>query len=127
MLNFALEYRAAIDKITDMRKLGLGDYELTKDGWALILKDATLYFSHSTPNLAMVIPAINHIDQVFTNEPAIRTALGLAKCTLNRYYSMMDRSEVYHIAMVLHPRHKLSYFRSVGWEQQWIKTAEKLV
>ncbi|KAG2034884.1 hypothetical protein BDR03DRAFT_808780, partial [Suillus americanus] len=36
MLNFALEYQAEIDKITDMRKLGLGDYELTKDGWALV-------------------------------------------------------------------------------------------
>jgi hypothetical protein len=55
----------------------------------------------------MVIPAMDHIDQVFTNcilkkellEPAIRAALGLAKRTLNRYYSLTDKSEVYRIAM----------------------------
>ncbi|KAG1765575.1 hypothetical protein EDD22DRAFT_766221, partial [Suillus occidentalis] len=122
----------------------LGEYELSEDEWPLvkqlrdvlkILKDATSYFSCSTPNLAMVIPAMDHIDQVFTNcilkkellEPAIRAALGLAKRTLNRYYSLTDKSEVYRIAMVLHPRHKLSYFRSAGWEPQWIETAEQLV
>jgi hypothetical protein len=29
--------------------------------------------------------------------------------------------------LVLHPRHKLSYFRSAGWEPQWIETAERLI
>lgn len=55
----------------------------------------------------MVIPAMDHIDTTFTNciinkaclQPAIRTALGLAKNTLNRYYSLTDSSNVYHIAM----------------------------
>jgi hypothetical protein len=28
---------------------------------------------------------------------------------------------------VLHPRHKLAYFKSAGWEDDWIETAEKLV
>jgi len=28
---------------------------------------------------------------------------------------------------VLHPRHKLTYFKSAGWQQEWIKTAEGLV
>jgi hypothetical protein len=28
---------------------------------------------------------------------------------------------------VLHPRHKLSYFKTAGWEDEWIKTAEALV
>jgi len=28
---------------------------------------------------------------------------------------------------VLHPRYKLTYFKSAGWEDSWIKTAEKLV
>ncbi|KAG2035901.1 hypothetical protein BDR03DRAFT_817687, partial [Suillus americanus] len=89
------------------------------------------YFSRSMPNLAMVIPTMDHIDSVFTNgiikrdtlEPAIRTALSLAKHTLNRYYSLTDSSKVYHIAMVLHPHHKLSYFKSKGWEEEWIETA----
>lgn len=32
-----------------------------------------------------------------------------------------------HFILVLHPRHKLAYFRSAGWPQEWIHTAEKLV
>ena len=71
-----------------------------------ILKDATLFFSHGTPNLATVIPAMDHINQQFTTEaldtkyePAIRSSLGIAKKTLNRYYNMTDHSEVYCIAI----------------------------
>ncbi|KIK35165.1 hypothetical protein CY34DRAFT_96601 [Suillus luteus UH-Slu-Lm8-n1] len=83
----------------------------------------------------MVIPAMDHIDNVFTKciiqnahlDPAISAALGLVKRTLNRYYSCSNSSEVYQIAMVLHPRHKLSYFQSAGWQQDWIDTAEDLV
>ncbi|KAG2340210.1 hypothetical protein BDR05DRAFT_848845, partial [Suillus weaverae] len=76
MLKFALEYQQVIDAIIDTHKLGLGKYELEEYEWALIkqlhnvlkiLKDATLYFSHSTPNLSMDIPTMNHIDFVFTN------------------------------------------------------------
>jgi hypothetical protein len=67
----------------------------------------TLYFSHSTPNLSMVIPAMDHIDATFANgiiqkeplHPAIHTAIQLAKKTLNWYYSLTDSSEVYRIAM----------------------------
>lgn len=29
--------------------------------------------------------------------------------------------------LVLHPRHKLVYFKSTKWEQNWIDTAEALV
>ena len=28
---------------------------------------------------------------------------------------------------VLHPRHKLPYFRSAGWELQWIETAREII
>ena len=28
---------------------------------------------------------------------------------------------------VLHPRHKLTYFKNAGWEADWIKTAESIV
>jgi hypothetical protein len=71
-----------------------------------IFKDATLFFSRSTPCLAMVIPAMDHINETLTNnsldhkfEPSIRAALGIAKKTLNRYYNATDQSEVYRIAM----------------------------
>ena len=28
---------------------------------------------------------------------------------------------------MLHPQHKLKYFRKAGWETSWIETAEQLV
>jgi hypothetical protein len=59
-----------------------------------LLKDATLYFSRSTPNLATVIPAMDEIDKRFgvilqdmSFDKAIRSALRAAKATLNKYYS----------------------------------------
>ena len=72
-----------------------------------VLKDAMLYFSRSTPNLAMVIPTMDYIDTTFTTgllkkeqlNPTICAAVGLAKRTLNRYYSLTDTSELYRIAM----------------------------
>ena len=72
-----------------------------------ILKDATLFFSRSMVNLAMAIPAMDYIDKVFTTgmlndegfDPAICAAVGLAKKTLNKYYSLTDLSRVYCIAM----------------------------
>jgi hypothetical protein len=99
----------------------------------------------------MVIPAMDHIDEhlatAATNRrypPAIKAALAIGKKTLNRYYNKTDHSEVYRIAMgmyllfdsmillsyillVLHPRHKLKYFKNVGWEQEWIDRAEEIV
>jgi hypothetical protein len=55
----------------------------------------------------MVIPAMDYIDEVFTTgmlaeeafDPAIRAAVGLAKKTLNKYYSLTDSSRVYRVAM----------------------------
>jgi len=115
-----------------------------------IFKDATLFFSHSTPNLATVIPAMDHIDETLTNqsqdasfEPSIHAAISIAKKTLNNYYDKTDHTEVYRIAMgnfhcivpksklmcmlVLHPHHKLKYFKKAGWEPDWITAVEEIV
>ncbi|KIM51312.1 hypothetical protein SCLCIDRAFT_94885, partial [Scleroderma citrinum Foug A] len=121
----------------------LRKFELADDEWVVIgqlhsvlkvLKDATLFFSCSTPNLSTVIPAMDHIDQelmTYSRDkkylPSIRSGVSLAKETLNHYYSHTDTSEVYRIAMVLHPRHKLSYFKTACWPDEWINTAEDLV
>ena len=66
----------------------------------------TLFFSCSTPNLATVIPAMDHIDAHFTTasqnskySPSICASLALGKAHLNRYYNMTNYSEVYWIAM----------------------------
>ncbi|GBE82287.1 putative AC9 transposase [Sparassis crispa] len=138
-----LHYRKAIDTISADRELGLQQFESSEEEWAIasqlrdvlkILKDAMLFFSHFTPNLVTVIPATDHINKRLTTESldktlniAIHTLLGLAKKTLNKYYTLTDSSEVYRIAMVLHPRHKLSYFKQAKWEQSWINTTEELV
>ncbi|KIK17074.1 hypothetical protein PISMIDRAFT_74078, partial [Pisolithus microcarpus 441] len=112
LLEYALNHRKAIDTVTQRRELGLRKFELGDHEWELveqlhdILKDATLFFLRSTPNLATVIPAMDHIDKVFTTASlddrytlAIRAALEAAKKTLNRYYQFTDHSEVYRIAM----------------------------
>ncbi|KAG1836067.1 hypothetical protein DFJ58DRAFT_670031, partial [Suillus subalutaceus] len=110
--------------------LGLGAFVLSDKEWVLakqlcevlkILKHATQFFSCRMPNLAVVIPAMDHIDNVFTTgiiktdnlDPAICAALHIAKKTLNRYYPLTDRSETYRIAMVLHPCYKLEYFKAI--------------
>jgi hypothetical protein len=79
-----------------------------------ILKDATLFFLRSTPNLPTVIPAMAIIDEKLTTESLnhsefeapIHAALRLAKKkTLNRYNNMTDSSEVYQIAMGMYFLH----------------------
>ncbi|KAG2112248.1 uncharacterized protein F5147DRAFT_528837, partial [Suillus discolor] len=86
MLNFALEYRNAIDVIVDKQKLGLGEYVLEDGEWMLVkqLHDVLKVCGH------MTLSKSNYL-------------------------------------VVLHPQHKLSYFRSAGWQQDWIDTAENLV
>ena len=65
---------------------------------------------------------------------AIKAALVIGKKTLNRYYDKTDQSEVFRIAMgmyflalplffsylwlVLHPHHKLRYFKNAGWQDE---------
>ncbi|GBE84424.1 hypothetical protein SCP_0604030 [Sparassis crispa] len=71
-----------------------------------IFNDATLYFSRDTPNLPMVIPAMDIINENLTDKslegcykPCIYAAIGLAKKTLNWYYNKTNHSNVYWIAM----------------------------
>jgi hypothetical protein len=176
MLDFALEHITAINIITADRDMKLRKYELSEGDWTIvrhlrdvlkvflfflilyllmlqlckIFKDATLFFSRGTPNIATVIPAMDHIDEhlatAATNRTyplAIKAAIAIGKKTLNRYYNQTDHSEIYRIAMgtclyyciiyfsyillVLHPRHKLAYFENAGWEKEWIEKAEEIV
>ncbi|KIM51945.1 hypothetical protein SCLCIDRAFT_50681, partial [Scleroderma citrinum Foug A] len=114
-----------------------------------ILKDATLYFScgstyiptkpmkelvYSIPNLASMIPAMDLMDREFTSyahnptySAPIRAAIELAQKTLSCYYSSMDKSVLYHIAMALHPRYKLTYFKNTCHSPTWIRNTEKLI
>ncbi|KAE9389675.1 hypothetical protein BT96DRAFT_762588, partial [Gymnopus androsaceus JB14] len=96
-----------------------------------ILKDAMLFFSLNPPNIATVIPTMDTIDEAFAtdiidnqllSEP-IRHALLVGKRTLNKYYALTDDSDIYHMAMVLHPSLKLEYFCKAGWTDDWVQDA----
>ncbi|KAF5324122.1 hypothetical protein D9619_011280 [Psilocybe cf. subviscida] len=144
MLEFAITYRGAIDAMTSERSLNLRKYELDDNEWLIatklrdtlkIFKHATLFFSRgNTPSLSKVIPAMDHIDATLattmddmTVPPSIRAAVAIGKRTLNKYYNKTDHTEVYQIAMVLDPQHKLEYFTKAGWEQEWINAARNIV
>jgi hypothetical protein len=66
-----------------------------------------LFFSQDgTPNIAMVIPAMDRIDEVLAMNAlntqfsiSIQAALSIGKKTLNRYYSKTDLSDVYRVVM----------------------------
>jgi len=99
-----------------------------------------------------VIPAMDVINKslnMLFDSPqkysvAIRAALTIRKRTLSKYYNKTGESEVYHIAMstfllfyvyhmfliaiiVLHPCHKLEYFRKNNWDKPSIKAAHNIV
>ncbi|KAH9960262.1 hypothetical protein BC827DRAFT_1103688, partial [Russula dissimulans] len=97
-------------------------------------KTVTLQFSTDTPCLAAVIPAMEKMYDKLTATSknleyslALQAPLTIGKNLLNKYYSLTDDSEVYRIAMVLHPRYKLKYFERQGWDREWIETAETIV
>jgi len=121
------------------------------DNWQ-VFKDATLFFLHSTPNLATVILAMDHIDEMLTMSllnnmylPLIHATLSIAKQILNHYYNTTAHSEVYQIAIgeyiytffcqvliiynvivVLHPWHKLKYFKHASWKPKWIAAVKDI-
>ena len=71
-----------------------------------IFKDATLLFLRDNPNIATVIPAMDHLDEHLANAAlnvnyptSIKAAIAIGKKTLNRYYDKTDHSEVFRIAM----------------------------
>ncbi|KAF5332362.1 hypothetical protein D9758_016948 [Tetrapyrgos nigripes] len=134
------EHKKAYRSITSAEEdNGLGQYTLSKKEWAIavqlhevldVLRDATVLFSRKTPNLSTVLPVLDDIDQMGLNnqlDPAIRAAVSLAKKTLNKYYGKFDYSKVYRIVMVLHPRHKLNYFKTAEWPTSWVDAAKEIV
>jgi hypothetical protein len=124
MLKFALTFREALDTITGEKDMKLRKYEMDEEEWEIacqlrevlkvgpdvvyccslhlsvnqVFKDATLFFSRDgIPNLATVIPAMGHIDEVLKANivdqkysGAIRAALTLGRQTLARYYTKTD-------------------------------------
>ena len=115
MLNFAVDNKAAINKLTGDQSMELQTFELHNSDWEIarqlhntlqIFKDATMFFSWATPNLATVIPAMDIIDKCLTTDSrkrslsvTIHVAISVAQTMMNKYYTKTDLSEVYRIAM----------------------------
>ena len=113
----------------------------------------TLQFSTVTPCPAAVIPAMDCMHEKLTTAansltvmPALCAVLGIGKKLLNKYYSLMDHSDVYQISvgtsllsfmrssetqalddLVLYPCYKLKYFKKQEWDSGWVKTAKNMV
>ncbi|KAF9010993.1 hypothetical protein BDZ89DRAFT_964158 [Hymenopellis radicata] len=145
MLTTALKYKKAIREITG--EDALLDYVLVASEWVALenlceaFKDATTYFSRADANLATVIPAIDKLDamlatavikkrgdtpDVILGKP-MQAALLVAKDTLNKYYNLSDDSELYRIALMLHPKYKTSYFDDHHWPVDWKDSATGLI
>lgn len=75
--------------------------------------------------------------------PCTRAAAAKGYAILNKYYSRTDGSVMYRLCMsklfvrfhvhlsklgcpVLHPRYKLTWFKKMEWETEWIDTAVEL-
>ncbi|KAJ7231387.1 hypothetical protein B0H12DRAFT_977527, partial [Mycena haematopus] len=132
------------------RDLPYRRFDLSNAQWTLVedmlhvlkvFKDATLYFSNENHcTITQVLTTMDKIDDLITAtvvtaslqpggalkralHDSIKSALKLAKSIMNKYYSRTDESNIYRIAMVLHPNYKLEYFRARKWEKAWIDTA----
>jgi hypothetical protein len=97
-------------------------------------KDATIFFSQeSVSTIAHVIPTIDRIDAMLSESspepltPAVKHGLSFARRVLNKYYSKTDASNIYRIAMILHPQMKLKYFQRHKWSPEWIDTAKAML
>lgn len=126
---------------------------LTTLAWSAIqiFLDATQHFSRDDASIADVIPAMDLLDETLSNDSLntnytlpIRAAVNLGKKIINKYYNKTDDTEAYriamgkcsslsnltwttkHITLVLHPSHKLEYFKLARWPAEWIQTAEDI-
>ncbi|KAG6824197.1 hypothetical protein H0H92_007674 [Tricholoma furcatifolium] len=59
--------------------------------------------------------------------PCIKAALNAGASLLNNYYDLIDLSDVYRIATVLHPSYKLAYLEKAGWGEEYLSEAQEIV
>ncbi|KAJ7220084.1 ribonuclease H-like domain-containing protein [Mycena pura] len=94
-------------------------------------KDATLRLSTNRhPRIFEVIPIIDklneHLEAAKKPPPKQRTMFDVVRMAavaglgiLDKYYTKMDESIMYRIAMLLHPSYGLTYFDKMGWPKEW--------
>ncbi|KAF5362814.1 hypothetical protein D9757_014266 [Collybiopsis confluens] len=137
MLNAFQSMRPQVTQFVDSNSNGLAEFQVGEEEWESIngltaalklLKDATIWFLGNSPTVAQVILAMDAIDEALATgmvdseevSDPIKHALAIGKQTINKYYALSDDSNIYRMAMVLHPQHKLHYFEQAHWDQAWI-------
>ncbi|KAE9386885.1 hypothetical protein BT96DRAFT_838472 [Gymnopus androsaceus JB14] len=132
--------KTVIVQFLDCASNGLADYTLLEEEWEAandltkalkILKDATAFFSSNTPNISAVIQAMDAINKAFASGivknhqlcAPLHHAFSIGKKTLNKYYALTNNSNIYCIAMVLHPSFKTNYFSHLNWPEDGINDA----
>ncbi|KAF7776710.1 hypothetical protein Agabi119p4_5103 [Agaricus bisporus var. burnettii] len=142
MLYSATNYKSAL-KILLNDEDELNDYQLNKTEWSLadelcnalkVFKEATLFASRDTTSVAAIIPAMDRIHSLLSAQTTtskfssvVVAALRAGMKTFERYHNKTNISEVYRIATVLNPRHKLQYFKQSGREEGWIEESRAMV
>ncbi|KAJ7321382.1 hypothetical protein DFH08DRAFT_713067 [Mycena albidolilacea] len=140
MLRFAEQYREVIDAITSNKTYGLRKFELDDDEWKVVgdlvyvFKTATLFFSSDAiSTISNVISTMDAIDDILQSrgdrklQPAVLRAVALGRATLQRYYQKTDASDIYRLALVLHPSSKLECYRTNGFDADWISDTENML
>ncbi|KAL1947002.1 hypothetical protein VTO73DRAFT_13963 [Trametes versicolor] len=150
VLGRALKMRMVLTDLCDMVQFNkahgvrLRQFVLSDEEWVALqqLHDLLDPFLFATKEIStsgrtlvhQVIPYIDvltsHVDNFKKDDallPAIRAAAQRGRVILDKYYSLTDDSIVYRIAMILHPRYKMQYFRDQDWEEEWIAVAVDLV
>ncbi|THH15827.1 hypothetical protein EUX98_g9402 [Antrodiella citrinella] len=140
----ALDTLLALPKYDKNNKKSLRRFKPSPEEW-IVLEQlepvlemflvATELISHSSqPLLHVVIPIIDkltaELENVIANNnlvQAVRLAATRGIKVLNKYYSATDESIMYRLAILLHPRYKMAYFKKQKWPQDWIDTATDLL
>jgi hypothetical protein len=140
MIERALELRKPLDEmaelVSDLRK-----YKLTDGEWKLLVGIHKFFglfkvasnqlCATSYPTLAATVPVYNFmIDRLEdyrdtdTCPAATRVATDAAIDRLKQFYVGTD-AEVYTVATILDPHHKLDYYHNHHWEREWIELARR--
>ncbi|KAJ3549237.1 hypothetical protein NM688_g5201 [Phlebia brevispora] len=127
----ALELRGALDWLLAQAKhdkggkKGLRCYKLSNEKWKLLeqLFQLLKAFLQATEHISKSSKAATNLHLLHP----VRSAAARGHCMLNKYYSKMNDSIMYHCAMMLHLSYKLEYFRQHEWLPEWIRTAEDIL
>ncbi|OJT02035.1 hypothetical protein TRAPUB_7505, partial [Trametes pubescens] len=79
------------------------------------------------PYMDILTHHLNSFKSDVTLAPAVRAAAQRGRSMLDKYYTLTDDTMIYRVAMILHPQHKVQYFRDEGWPEEWVQTAIDLV